>query len=907
MTLLLAMLLSADAPDYERDVKPILAAHCVACHNAEDANSGYRLDTFAHLTKPIDDEFALQNGPSLIPGDAKASRLYRLMAGLDEPRMPPAEDAPPVPAEQLKIVRDWIDAGAKGPDGEETMIATLVVPELPPAAEPYVLTAAAGRNGVRYFGAFRTVEAKRGVDGLWQTYGLPGKINDIAFGPRGKTVFVGTGVAGLSGTVVGLDAETGEETFRADAHRDAVQAVAASKDFVATAAYDRTIVLHDRKTGRPVRTLKGHNGAVYDLAFSPDGSLLLSGSGDETVKVWSAATGERQDTMSQPEGEVYAVAFSPDGRHAYAASADNRVRKWRIDSRGRAAINPLEVARFAHEGPVTAMAVTASHVVTASADRTVKAWDAETMALLQAWPDQPHEVTSVAVEEDRIFVARTRSVDEYPLPAKVTDGPAETGGPEPVFVSGREETAYEEADAPDVLAVPARMTGTITEPGEADEFAFDAKAGEQWVIEVLAARGSVKDKSPLDSVVEVLDGDGDRVLRTRLQAVRDSYFTFRGKNGTQSNDFRVFNWREIELGQLFYANGEVVRMWLYPDGPDSGFWVWPGQGTRHSLFDTTGVAHALGDPAYVVRELPAGAEPEANGLPTFPVYYRNDDESTGRHGRDSVLHFTPPADGRYRVRVTDARGYGGPYYAYELLVRPRVPDFSATLTRDFKKDLIRGAAREWGVKVVRKDEFAGPVAVRVEGLPAGYSVPPQITVEPEQVETLFPLSVAENAEPLTDEQRKAVRIVATAETEDGRSIEHAVGGEPPLKLAQGKAKIGVFVEAPEVDGVPTLTVRAGETVNLKLRVDRREFKDRITFGKNDAGRNLPWAVFVDNVGLNGLMLTPAESERTFFVTAAPVAVPQERWFHVLAQVQGNLCSNSVRVRVLPAGDAVTAK
>ena len=75
-----------------------------------------------------------------------------------------------------------------------------------------------------------------------------------------------------------------------------------------------------------------------------------------------------------------------------------------------------------------------------------------------------------------------------------------------------------------------------------------------------------------------------------LQAVRDSYFTFRGKNDSETGDFRVFNWDEMHINDYFYANGEVVKFWLFPRGPDSGFVSYPGRGPRWGYFDT----HAAG-------------------------------------------------------------------------------------------------------------------------------------------------------------------------------------------------------------------------------------------------------------------------------------------------------------------------
>jgi WD40 repeat protein len=76
---------------------------------------------------------------------------------------------------------------------------------------------------------------------------------------------------------------------------------------------------------------------VNGCAWSPDGSAVLSASGDGTVRVWDARTGKVLHVLSGHTGLVFGCAWSPDGSAVLSASADGTLRVWDIAT-GRATL-----------------------------------------------------------------------------------------------------------------------------------------------------------------------------------------------------------------------------------------------------------------------------------------------------------------------------------------------------------------------------------------------------------------------------------------------------------------------------------------------------------------------------------------------------------------------------------------
>jgi WD40 repeat protein len=923
LTLMLALRPQAQAApvQFEREIAPILRSYCAGCHNDADHEGDFSVETFARLRQGGD------KGDPVVPGQPDRSFLIRSLERTAKPHMPP-KDEPQVPAQELALLKRWIAEGAPGPQRDTSLLAHLVVPEtaaLPGTARP-VTALAFTPNGSRLAVArsgrveFRSTPQGRNRSAL---DALPGKLNAAHFSPDGRQLLVASGVAGLRGVAQLWDVKAGTLIREFGGHTDLLHDAEFSPkgDLVATAGYDRSLRIWEAATGRLLRTLNVHNGAIFDLAFDPTGTVLASASADQTVKLWRVSDGVRLDTLNQAQGELNAVTFTPDGAQVLAVGQDRRIHQWKFVSREAPALNPVVASRFAHEAAVTALAVSADgqHLLTAAVDRTVKLWSLPELVELRAWTDQPDvAVTLVHDARRQQFVAGRMdgSVGTYPAPPRKPLAAARPVRPVASGATGvlgvalpasTDPAATPEQEPNDlpaqaqVIAWPAQVRGAMDRPGDADLFRFKARAGETVTLAINAAQSG----SSLDSRVEVLTTTGQPVEQVVLQAVRDSWFTFRGKDSDTSDDFRLHNWAEMELDEYLYAQGEVVRLWLYPRGPDSGFKVYPGEGRRQTAFGTTALSHALNEPAYVVKPLPAGTRPVPNGLPVFRLPFENDDDPSRQSGADSHLRFIAPTNGEYLVRVTDVRGFGGgTNHTYTLTVRAPRPDFTVKLENP-DPQVSPGSARELRFVATRREGFDGPIRVDLAGLPAGFTTSLPVEIEAGQIRATATLSAAPGTTSPSPETAAAVRLTATAEIA-GREVAHPMGslgklqvGKPPrvtVEILPGVDRSMVT----ETPGQPLeFRIRPGQTLRAQVRAVRHDFADRIEFGGEDSGRNLPHGVYVDNIGLNGLLIVEGQTEREFVITAAAKAPPGVRRFHLRTSADGGQCSPWAVIRVLP--------
>lgn len=120
----------AQAPvDFQRDIRPILSDNCFQCHGPDKGKrkAGLRLDTKQGA-------FDAKGGAAFTPGKLDKSEAFQRISSQDaEKRMPPAKSGKKLTAQQIELVRRWIEQGAKW--SEHWAFVAPVRPALPPVAD----------------------------------------------------------------------------------------------------------------------------------------------------------------------------------------------------------------------------------------------------------------------------------------------------------------------------------------------------------------------------------------------------------------------------------------------------------------------------------------------------------------------------------------------------------------------------------------------------------------------------------------------------------------------------------------------------------------------------------------------------------------------------------------------------
>jgi eukaryotic-like serine/threonine-protein kinase len=137
------------------------------------------------------------------------------------------------------------------------------------------------------------------------------------------------------------DLKTGRAEVLSE-HHQKVWSLCFSPDstLLASGSADQSILLWDLATRRPRVRLKGHGSEVMTVAFARDGQLLASGGRDNTVRLWSVKTNQSSEPIADYRGGCTWPLFSADGGRFFNGTANHTIEVWEIASHQRLAVLP---------------------------------------------------------------------------------------------------------------------------------------------------------------------------------------------------------------------------------------------------------------------------------------------------------------------------------------------------------------------------------------------------------------------------------------------------------------------------------------------------------------------------------------------------------------------------------------
>lgn len=273
--------------DFDRDIMPVLAKNCVACHNTQKAEGGLNLESHAKVLQGGD------SGPAVEAGNSQSGTLLTRVIDDSDP-MPPADNsvgASRLTESEVAAIRSWVEAGAAAtqePEKEKLRWQTL-----PDSIHPVYAMAASADGNYLAFGRGNQAYIIRqsDMDSELQAFEL-------------ADATVAQELQNSSGVAPGKNA----------AHLDIVQSIAFSPDSqtLATGGY-RDVKLWQRRTG-PTANLEGaisFSTKPVSTSISPDGSRIAAALGQQ-LEVVHLSSGQASRYLKSHLSQISAIVWLED-------------------------------------------------------------------------------------------------------------------------------------------------------------------------------------------------------------------------------------------------------------------------------------------------------------------------------------------------------------------------------------------------------------------------------------------------------------------------------------------------------------------------------------------------------------------------------------------------------------------
>jgi WD40 repeat protein len=186
-------------------------------------------------------------------------------------------------------------------------------------------------------------------------------------------------------------------------HTGGISTITFSRDgrTMVTSSGDRTLVVWDWKTRKPLTRLRGHLGEIYSAAISPNGQMLASSSVEGTIRLFDAST--RHHPSRTVAGCGLIIGFSADSRVLVMRGFED-IRSWRL---GDGAVVTIPLASYVERGlspradvhgiqPFAAFGMT---------NGVIEHWNLATMSRIASWKVSETAISSAAFSPDGKFIA----------------------------------------------------------------------------------------------------------------------------------------------------------------------------------------------------------------------------------------------------------------------------------------------------------------------------------------------------------------------------------------------------------------------------------------------------------------------------------------------------------------------
>jgi hypothetical protein len=391
---------------YVDHVRPLFAARCLNCHNADKMKGDLDLSSFAGV-------MAGSSGGAIVEaGNAEGSVLLAVASHQREPFMPPKGDR--LADGELDVIRRWIAGGARE-TAESKAVAARPAVSLGagvavtgavmsgPMRMPLVTVAPTARSGgvlalaahpaspVVAFGDQGQVLVydvqKRTLAGALdfrETIAgeAQGVVRFVRFTRDGRFLLAAGGVEGMAGYVRVWGVPDGERVLTLGDELDVVLAadLHPGRERIAIGGPSRVVKVLAVADGKVLSRITKHTDWVTAVAYSPDGVLLATADRAGGLLIWEAQSMAPYQAPAGHQAAITSLDWSGDSNILASAGEDGRVRLWEMNE-GR-----MVKEWNAHAGGVLSVRVTSDgRIVTAGRDGVAKLWDAGG-GLVRAFP-----------------------------------------------------------------------------------------------------------------------------------------------------------------------------------------------------------------------------------------------------------------------------------------------------------------------------------------------------------------------------------------------------------------------------------------------------------------------------------------------------------------------------------------